>query len=260
MRKKILFTITLVCAGIFGITHVQAQSKSQGFLKSWAAGVELGTYGPGITIATSLTPHIKLRGAIDYFSITADASLLGDFEADGSLVSNTQRTIPLTGSFYDPQLKFSNFKAILDFYPMRNGIFSFSAGVYLGSSAFSLSAKIDDYQSMVNQAGGDIVFEYEDLIIKPNKDGSFDGKLNFGNKVKPYFGIGLGRTIANSRVGFKFDLGLIYQGEYKFTSSNESVASMVNGSANGILDDIDISASILKMWPIINFSLSYRFY
>jgi hypothetical protein len=255
MPRKFLLTLVITAGSILNVTNLYAQIA----FENWAVGIETGTYGPGITVATSLSPNVKLKAGLDYFGYTNKTDFY--IEPDGFLQNNPSvNNIPLKGSLFDPQLKFINFKAIVDYYPMANGIFSVSAGFYAGSSAISLSGKFDDYQKLTQQHGGAILFDIEDITIKPESDGSFDGKIKFGNAIKPYFGIGLGRTIANSRVGFKFDLGVIYQGNYKFESDQVVNASILSSKMSSLTDDTDIPAGLLKIWPVINFSLSYRIF
>jgi hypothetical protein len=107
----------------------------------------------------------------------------------------------------------------------------------------------------------DVVFDFEDATVKPNLDGSFEAKLNLGDMVKPYVGIGLGRTIANSRIGFKIDLGLVYQGDYSFDESkNVSLSDTGMSRVNKLAEDFDVPSWVLKCWPMVNFSLSYRLF
>jgi hypothetical protein len=256
MLKKFYLSVAVVISFVLSITNLHAQ----GAFENWAIGIEGGTYGPGITVATSLSSHFKLKAGVDYFGF----SLNQDFDLDltGYLETDPRSgDISMTGTISDFDLKFTNFKAIVDYYPMKNGIFSISAGFYAGNNAITAAAKIDDYQRLVELNGGPIIFDLEDVIIKPKSDGSFDGKIKLGNVVKPYFGLGLGRTIANSRVGFKFDLGLIYQGNYKFESDQLAISqNLISNAGSSLADDTGIPAGIFKLWPIINFSLSYRIF
>jgi hypothetical protein len=250
MIKKILLSVAIAYSFILSIGSAQAQ----GPFKDLAVGIEAGlTTGPGITVATSLSPNFKLKAGIDYLGGTFKTDF--DIKPDGFVQNDQDRTIiPLTGKLSDPKLTFTNFKAIVDYYPMKNGLFSLSAGLYAGANSISLSGNIDNY------ANPNVVFDFEDIIIKPNSDGNFDGKIKLGNAIKPYFGLGLGRTIANSRLGFKFDLGLIYQGEYKFESKNVTTPVNLTAKTSSFTDDADIPSWILKCWPVIQFSLSYRIF
>jgi hypothetical protein len=249
--------VFLVSAGIF---QVQAQE----LFKHWAIGVEAGTTGWGITAATSISPNFKLRAGVDFLGFTYSDDI--DLDLDGYLLPDNlleyyDGEIPLTGTFTDAKLKFTNFKTIVDFYPMANGIFSISAGLYFGSNSISAAAKIDNYQELIHQYDIPPVFDFEGVTVAPDPDGSFDAKIQLGNAIKPYFGIGLGRTIANSRVGFKFDLGIIYQGDYKFKSDNIVLGEdRLNDFKNNFSDLDGVPTGLFKIWPVINFSLSYRIF
>ena len=48
---------------LFSVMSVNAQEA----FKHWAVGIEGGTYGAGVTVATSLTKNIKLRVGFDGF-------------------------------------------------------------------------------------------------------------------------------------------------------------------------------------------------
>lgn len=71
-------------------------------------------------------------------------------------------------------------------------------------------------------------------------------------------GIGLGRTIPRNKVGFKFELGLVYQGKYSLTSPN--IDNLDDDWLNRFSEDINlnISEEILNWWPMVNLSLTYR--
>lgn len=51
--------------------------------------------------------------------------------------------------------------------------------------------------------------EVGDIIIEPGADGRVEAALKT-NAVKPYVGLGFGRSVAHSRVGVKFELGAMF--------------------------------------------------
>lgn len=104
------------------------------------------------------------------------------------------------------KVNLSNAKMLVDYYPFRNGIFSLTGGLYIGQSKITMKGHADQK------------FNLDDIVIQPDANGYFDASLVLGNSVKPYFGIGLGRTLAKKRIGFRFELGAIYQGHYKIKS------------------------------------------
>lgn len=248
MKKKI---VSLFVCGL-----IIFSSKAQGgMFENWAVGVNAGLYGVGIQGATSLTPNLKLRAGFDYLHFNYNEAI--DFDAEVANAPEGSQIEELYGDLNDLKLRFPNAKALVDFYPMKNGVFCLTAGFYLGSNTIKANGLVTNYDRVKQQMGGvDPQFEFEGTVIDP-KDGKFDATLKLGNVIKPYFGIGLGRTIANSRVGFKFELGMVYQGKLKVESSN-----IVKTDYN--LDDVTsnfdmpVPKNLLNWWPMLNFALSYR--
>ena len=214
-----------------------AQDK---LFESWSAGINAGLYGAGVQGATSINPYLKARVGFDYLGLSYNSSV--DFSADAIGTGAN-----LDGEISDFSMKFPNAKVMIDFYPAPKGIFSITAGLYFGSNKITAKGMVNNY------AGEE--FGFEDIVIKPNADGSFGAKLKLGNAVKPYLGIGLGRTIPRKSIGFRFELGIVYQGEMKFESDNVSNTAL-NLATN--VEEIDISKTLLKLWPMMNFSLTYR--
>ena len=243
MKKMILL---FLCGIITNSSYAQG-----GFFENWAIGLNGGLYGYGIQGATSLAPNFKARIGFDFMSYTYKEAI--DFDADA--VKNGEFSdYTISGEFSTAKLKFPNAKAMIDYYPMKTGIFCFTVGAYFGNNNISLDGKIYDYDQYSDNPN----IGFDDVVIQPNSDGSFNAKLKLGNFAKPYFGIGLGRTIPKSRVGFKFELGVVYQGEFLLESENSVSHNGYN--TNDLLNDFDlpVSKNILKLWPMMNFTLSYR--
>ena len=79
-----------------------------------------------------------------------------------------------------------------------------------------------------------------------------------GNSLKPYIGLALGRTIPHNRVGFKFELGMVYQGKYQLESDNlnEEGRDWVNRMADEL--ELPVSQETLNWWPMLNLSVTVR--
>ncbi|MDD2314567.1 MAG: hypothetical protein WCR50_02765 [Proteiniphilum sp.] len=245
--KKIFVSIMM-----FVLISLSGKAQ-EGAFESWSAGINAGLYGAGIQGATSLSSHFKLRAGFDYF--TYNQQDVAEFEVDVEY-SETQQTA--TAELTDLEVTLPNFKVLVDYYPMKNGIFCLTGGVYFGNNKASTNGLIRDYQELSEQLGESPYLRYEDIVITPNDDGSFFGELGMGNGIKPYIGIGLGRTIPHNRVGFKFELGMVYQGKYTLTSPNMNEAG--NDWLDGFIDEMElpVSESILNWWPMLNLSLTYR--
>lgn len=249
MIRNITFSFILAHIMVFS---VNAQYSA---FESWSAGINAGLYGIGVQGATSLSPNLRLRAGFDYFTYSHNDAIEFDFT-----VENGGDEVDAEGELTDTEITLPNFKTLVDYYPMKNGIFCFTGGFYFGTNKASTNGSITNYQDLTAVLGEnpELQFEDTDIVITPNDDGSFYGKLDMGNAIKPYFGIGLGRTIPRNRVGFKFELGMVYQGKYVLSSPN-----LKDGGKNFVSEmtdelDLPVSESILNWWPMMNFSLTYR--
>ncbi|MDR0541682.1 MAG: hypothetical protein LBH19_05660 [Dysgonamonadaceae bacterium] len=250
------FLSTVIIAFLFGVSAANAQET----FKHWAIGIDAGSNGPGITVSTSLSSYFKLRTGVSFLNYRYPKSIdMGNIT--GYLPYAGYEKIELTGSIDRLHLSFTNFKALIDIYPMANGVFSISAGLFAGNNQLSGTAIIDRYEELTQLHHVSPVLDLEGMTLQPNPDGSIDAKWRLGTTWNPYFGIGLGRTIANSRLGFKFDLGVIYRSDYVFESPNAiSGSDRLNNLVTGYLSDYNIPSWALKIWPVISFGLSYRLF
>jgi len=244
-QKKV---ISLFLSGMF----IVSMTAQEGPFQKWAAGINAGLYGAGVQAATSLNSNLRLRAGFDYFSYTHKKAVTFDTRVEP--VEGYEMTVE--GEISDASITFPNFKALLDYYPMENGIFCLTGGLYLGANSISAEGSIKDYQQMAALLGENPEFEYEDIIIRPNSDGSFDAKIHLGNSFKPYLGLGLGRTIPINRIGFKFELGVVYQGRYELESQNVFEAGQKWRESLAEELDLPLSQNTLQWWPMMNLSLT----
>ena len=246
MRKKIA---ALFLSGIFAISSY-AQG---GFLEDWAIGVNAGLYGVGVQGATSITPNLKARLGFDYLSYSYNEAI--DFDAT-AMDGGVDLGIEMPGEFSKAKLTFPNAKVMIDFYPKSTGIFCLTAGFYMGNNKVTVDGEVTDYKQYLPIKPQ---ISYDEITLQPDDNGYFDANVKLGNSIKPYFGIGLGRTIPKSRLGFKFELGIVYQGDFK-VESNYTSTKTVNDAASSLIDDVDlpVSRDVLKLWPMLNFTLTYR--
>jgi len=252
MRRKLLSTI-FVCAFVFC-------ANAQSFTK-YSVGIDGGTYGYGIWGATNLHKNFVLKAGFNYFGL--NTSLNAEIPIDGYVIGTDQKVKGMNAIFGQPRIQMPHGKVIAEWYPAADGIFSLAFGTYIGVFDVIADGLVENYQNAVTEHGGDIEFRMLGAHLRPRADGSFDGRIRIGeNFVKPYVGIGLGRSIPKNHIGFKFDLGLTYQGNVKFISEQANIDDVRDSVGSQDYADLGIINTFLylaKFWPVLNFSLSYKF-
>ena len=236
--KKQNFLVTLILITSFSTSlFSQNEPFSGGLFENYGVALKVGSYGIGVDLSTSLHPNIKARLGFNYFDLAKKSGLEYD------VVSLYGNDITVTADKVG--LHFSNLNLLVDFFPVQSGVFHLTAGFYFGQNKIQASGTAPE------------AFGIEDYVIVPDADGTFAATLKLGGAVKPYLGIGLGRTIPKSRVGFKFELGMVYQGNLKIESDNMDVSELQSGLQSSF-DQLDIPKVFTQFWPMLTFSLSYR--
>jgi len=218
----LLFVATMF---LCGTTIAQTPSEGGAF-ENFGASLKFGAmYGPGIDFSTSLHPNLKARVGFSYLGY--DAADVIDISGDEDLEQG--------------KLNFTNANLLFDYYPMAGGLFHITAGAFIGSN------------KIVIEGNGFDPFSLNDYVIIPDANGYFKGNVTFGGTFKPYLGIGIGRTIPNKRVGFKFEMGVVYQGKTKVDSDYLNMSM----KPDDVDDVVDIPLLESKIWPSATLSLVF---
>lgn len=256
MKKYII--LLLIFATAFGLTKSYGQTEP---FSKWSVGLGVSTLGVKLEASTPVNPYIVLRGGVSYLPYSHTHKISFNEKEYRKYID------------YDPELNIKgkinllHANLLADFSPVANGIFHFTTGLFIGSS------QITGNGILINPANGNPTADdlrkkgyVKDEIpalspddtytIQPNRNGSINAKLKLGGTFKPYFGIGLGKTLPNSGIAFKFDLGLVYQGKINISSPN-----LTKGSVNDWLKgqkELQQYEPYTRWFPMINFQLSYR--
>ncbi|MFV0391402.1 MAG: hypothetical protein ACK5KP_05910 [Paludibacteraceae bacterium] len=257
MNKKTILGIILAL-----ICNFSVQSQVSPFSKL-SVGLGLSTYGGRIELSTPITSFINLRGGFSLLPYTYTTRIPMDAEEYRDYID------------YDPDLKltaklnFSHAHVLADFSPFKSNSFYLTTGLFFGSSKITgqgiLLNPSNDRPTVDDLRDGGYVGEElpeieidDDYAILPDHDGSVNGNILLGSGIKPYVGLGIGRTIPNSKIGFRFDLGAVYQGEADFTSPN-----MSKGTLNDLIKTDEIYQQVepfTKWYTMINLQISYRIF
>lgn len=220
----------------------QAQRRNMKTFTHLSASVEAGTTGFGVQVATSLTPNIALRSGISILPF--NYSYTYDGYGDGEFVQ--EFSIPLKA-----KIDMFNGKILFDLYPKRDSRFHFTVGAFIGNS------KVIKVKGHTDLDLSNEYIEIGDIWVRPDEFGNVSAWIKT-NTIKPYVGIGLGRTIPRKRIGFKFELGAMFQGAPKVGTHNVMLDELdwqePEDDLNKFLNDY------FKVYPYMSFQLTYKIF
>jgi len=244
MKSKILFygaCFLLFWSGAVFV-HAQSERRSMGPFEHLAVSIEAGTTGIGAQVAVPLIPNLALRGGFTVFPLSVSYTYEGEYTYEEENLGRSF-SVPM-----DAKIEMFNGNLMLDIFPVRDSRFHFTAGLVFGS---------DRIITVTGQSPYDEPIQIGDVWIYPDQLGSVTAWIQTRN-VKPYLGIGFGRTIPRSRFGYKFELGGLFQGSPKITTDN--------AIANGGLDHPDVNKlnkyldDYFQVYPVLKFNLTYRIF
>lgn len=216
--------ILLALAGI-----LLSGSHAGAALEDWAIGAKAGTLGIGGEIVTDIVPDVYIRGSFQWLDFGFDAEF-DDID-------------------YDVDVEFLNPMLVLDWYPFSGG-FRISAGVLFNGSTIDLEATSDEPVEI----GG--------TLYNPSEFGSIVGESDFDD-VAPYVGIGFGNPLSSAgHWGFTADAGVAFIGSPNVSlratgpfADNAGLLADLAEEEEEIEDDLDH----LRLYPVLSFTLYYRF-
>jgi hypothetical protein len=239
--------------------HEMIKKKSDnGFLSHLSVGLRASTMGIGLQAATPINDYFKLRAGIDFIGFKTSTF---DIELDDSDRIFEEAFGYMPNYKMKGELNFTNGNVLVDFHPTK-GIFHLTAGVFIGANKLKANGFLANPDTGEPATLRPEVSEWPDVDFDGHRltldDANLDATLQLGKTIKPYFGLGLGRAIANKRVAFKFELGMIYQGDYSLKQNGKKLDVVSNASES--FEDIDTYTQWLKWWPMLNFQLSYKIF
>lgn len=171
-------------------------------------------------------------------------------------------------------------KVVLEYYPAKKSGFHINAGVYFGSAdILSLDARCYDlwnayetnlatvnrviasYPEYASRIGKipELKATFNSRTFQIKKPGDINMSVNVA-KVRPYFGLGFGRSVPNTRFGFQFDFGAMYIGKIGFASTNEvSTPAEISIESKDVQKAMDIIEKIC-VYPQLSFRLICRIF
>lgn len=250
MRK-----LALVCAFVsmllFGqVVHAR---KEYGIFNSVAIGLNVGTTGVGVDVATPITKYVMLRGGVSFMpGITIKTDV--DVEVDdptGQMGSYPAR-LAMEGS-----LKRTQGELVASVYPFPSFPFFISAGAFFGGDKLATiqghSEELKNYIAQGSQAGVAI----GDYVLPVDKNGNVSGGLKV-KAVRPYVGIGFGRIVPKKRLGFSGELGVQVHGTPEVYTDNGNLGNLMSELDPD--DDFTKIIDKLTVYPVLKLRLTGRIF
>lgn len=245
MKKTILAFV----AAFMMLSTASAQ-KDFRLLNHLAIGAEVGTMGWGVDASVPVTPFFDVQAGFNMFpKVNFNTKISMNKPYEGI------KKVPMRGT---PTMKGG--KVLVNFMPVPMiTSFHVTAGAYFGSEEVMglcntepMPAEIATY----NEANPDDRrgLALGDYLLEPDAQGNIDAKLKV-KPIKTYLGIGIGRGVPKSRVGFKMDLGCVLWGRPSVYCNDDKVLDTnQNGDGGGIVK----VATKLKVYPVLNFRICGR--
>ena len=250
MRK-----LTFVCAFIGLLLFGQAMhaQKEHGIFNSLAVGLNVGTTGIGIDVATPITKYVMLRGGVSFMpgiAIKTDVDVQVD-DPTGMGGSYPAR-LAMEGS-----LKRAQGELVASVYPFPSFPFFISAGAFFGGDKLATitghSEELKNYISQGSQAGVAI----GDYVLPVDKDGNVSGGLKV-KAVRPYVGIGFGRLVPKKRIGFSGELGVQVHGTPEVYTDYGSLDNLMSELDPD--DDFTKIIDKLTVYPVLKLRLTGKIF
>lgn len=244
-------------AAIDNDSEDDSYGNSRNFLNHFSLGIGVSTTGFRLDYGATISPNVDFRLGFSYLN----------FNRDFTLGLNDDLIRAATASDYNPDfdfeagIKFYNLHTMFDLYPMRNGIFHLTAGLFYGKNTISVDGKLTNPQTgddaTLNPQYADWpALHFADYDIPVSRDGRVNADIRTGKDwIKPYFGLGLGRSVPKGNFSFKLEAGLMYQGSYSMESDGTELKRVTDRT-----DSFDDKYSkLMRWWPVVNLQLVYRF-
>ncbi|HSF42105.1 MAG TPA: hypothetical protein VLT87_20055, partial [Thermoanaerobaculia bacterium] len=204
-----------------------------------ALGAKGGTLGAGVELTVGLSRQLNTRLGINGFEYS-ERREASDIEYDGEASLRTAT-------------------ALLDWHPGGRG-FRLTGGIVYNNTELTGNS--------LPPASG--VYDLGGVPVPVSILGTLDAKADF-DPVVPYVGLGWGNAVAEGKkVGFFFDLGVIFQGEADVELTPNLPADSPINTTPGARDaleillsreerDLESEASDYDLYPVVSLGLTYRF-
>jgi hypothetical protein len=228
---------------------------TESLLDHTSLGIKASTMGIGLELSTTLSRNLQFRTGYDFADYNRNFYLkTKDRNLQTAVGLSTFPTLKTNVNFF-----YRNGHALIDIYPIRKGIFHFTAGIYYGLSKIYIDGQVVHPETknplplVSGQKWPDLNFA--NYVVAVN-DGKVKSEMTLGNRWKPYFGIGLGRSIPKTRLGFKIELGALYQGDFVMRQNGKKLVKDKTGQ-DSFINTFNYTRW-MSLYPMVSLQLIYR--
>lgn len=235
-----------------------AKHYSDEFFYDWTISAGLSTMGLTIEALTPINKSLKLRAGIDLFYYNSKHYDVGLDDPNGDLsgVFGYKPNLSMKG-----KLHIIHLHALVDYYPVPDGLFFLSGGFYIGENKTNLDGYLINHQG--ERATLPPGIDWPEIDFQGNKikviDGNVKANVTLGNIIKPYLGIGMGRVVTNKKWGISVELGMMYQGDYKIKQDGGVIDYKLDETFE-YNEDAEKWLNRIKWWPKLSVQVRYRLF
>ncbi len=161
----------------------------------------------------------------------------------------------------EASLKRTTMDVKVDFYPFPNKSSFFITGGFSfgGKEILTVNGEVDDTTKDLINSGKDFAIDLDGYELPIDGNGFARATAEVSG-FRPYLGLGFGRLIPKSRVGFRFEIGAQFQGKPKLLDTNGNdlieMTSDLGESSSTISDVLDY----MQVYPCIKLTLRGRIF
>lgn len=216
MRRTLPVLALLAALSLFTGPPAEAQT---------GVSLSAGTLGPGVEVSHQFWSQVALRAGGTYLPVSGITQTLEDPTVDVDFtVDATLNTVYL----------------LADYFPV--GWLHLSGGaMYNALTVDAIGEPQDDYQ-------------LESRTFTREQIGSLSASLEFGRKISPYVGFGLGNLAKGGRVGVTMDAGVAFTGPLSVDLSGTGMLEP-SGEQDSVVQE---ALDGITIYPVLSVGLAIR--
>ena len=249
------------------VGRVMAQRDyKRGIINHVGLNVGAGTEGISVGVAAPVTNFLEVEAGVN---IMPSFKLSGDLDVDINMPQESDIQYPTSGTIHaEGSFDRTTFNVKANLYPFGGGSkFFIAAGLSIGGEKIAeVTGSCDELRkfSENNLHTPELKDQFRKAIsanlggynLELDENYNLQGDIRCKN-VRPYLGLGFGRLVPKNRIGCRFELGCQFMGKLKvYQNGNEIDINKALEDAGE--DDLSKFVKDLKVYPVLNFSLTGR--